>query len=71
MRSVLDLRRYALTLSILIQVGRDSSVGIVTRYEPDGPGHEIFSTRPDRTWDLPSFLYNGYRVIPGGKAAGA
>jgi hypothetical protein len=72
MRSVLDLRRYALlTLSILIQVGRDSSVDIATRYELDGPGHEIVSTRPDRPWGLPSLLYNGYRVIPGGKSAGA
>jgi hypothetical protein len=30
---------------------------------------EIFSTRPDRPWGLPSLLYNGYWVIPGGKAA--
>ena len=56
--------------------GRDSSVGIATCYELDGPGietrwGEIFSTRPDRTWGLPSLLYNGYWVIPGGKAAGA
>jgi hypothetical protein len=34
-------------------------------------GGEIFSTRPDRPWGPPSLLYNGYRVIPGGKAAGA
>jgi hypothetical protein len=53
-------------------VGRDSSVGIATRYELDGPGiesrwgGEIFSTHPDRPWGLPSLLYNGYRVIPGG-----
>jgi hypothetical protein len=32
---------------------------------------EIFRIRPDRPWDLPSLLYNGYRVFPGGKAAGA
>jgi hypothetical protein len=31
-------------------------------------GGEIFRTRPDRP---PSLLYNGYRVFPGGKAAGA
>jgi hypothetical protein len=36
---------------------------------PDGD--EIFRTRPDRTWVPPSLLYNGYRVFPGGKAAGA
>jgi hypothetical protein len=34
-------------------------------------GGEIFITRPDRPWGLPSLLYNGYRVIPGDKAAGA
>ena len=57
-------------------MGRDSSVGIATCYGLDGPGSnpgggEIFRTRPDRPWDLPSLLYNGYRVFPGGKAAGA
>jgi hypothetical protein len=36
---------------------------------PDGG--EIFRTRPDRPWGPPSLLYNGYRVFPGGKAAGA
>jgi hypothetical protein len=56
-------------------VGRDNSVGISTRYELDrgsnSGGGKIFSTRPDRPWGLPSLLYNGYQVIPGGKAAGA
>ena len=52
------------------------SVGITTRYELDGPGIEsrwgdIFSTHPDWPWGLPSLLHNGYRVIPGSKAAGA
>ena len=57
--------------------GRDSSVGIATRYGLDGPGiesrwgGEIFRTRPDWPWGPPSLLYNGYRVFPGGKAAGA
>jgi len=32
---------------------------------------EIFRTCPDRPWGPPSLLYNGYRVFPGGKAAGA
>ena len=55
---------------------RDSSVGIATRYRLDGPGIEyrwgyIFRTRPDRPWSLPSLLNNGYRVLPGGKAAEA
>ena len=34
-------------------------------------GGEIFHTHPDWPWGLPSLLYNGYRVFPGGKAAGA
>ena len=34
-------------------------------------GGEIFRTRPDRPCGPPSFLYNGYRVFTGGKAAGA
>jgi hypothetical protein len=33
-------------------------------------GGEIFRTRPDRSQGPPSLLYNGYRVFPGGKAAG-
>ena len=32
---------------------------------------EIFHTRPDHPWGPPSLLHNGYRVFPGGKAAGA
>jgi hypothetical protein len=56
-------------------VGRDTSVGIATRYGLGGPGSnlgkvEIFRTRPDRPWDPPSHLYNGYRVFRGGEAAG-
>jgi hypothetical protein len=49
-------------------VGRDSSVGIATRYGLDGQGietregGEIFRTRPDRPWDLTSLLCNAYRV---------
>jgi hypothetical protein len=30
-------------------------------------GGEIFRTFPDRPWEPPSLLYNGYRVFPGGK----
>jgi hypothetical protein len=56
-------------------MGRDSSVGIVTGYGLDGPGiesrwGEFFRTRPDRLCGPPSLPYNGYRVFPGGKAAG-
>jgi len=59
--------------------GRDSSVGIATRYELDDPGIESrweggarFSASVlDRPSGRPSLLYNGYRGIPGNKAAGA
>ena len=34
-------------------------------------GGEIFRTSPDRLWGPLNLLYNGYRVFPGGKAAGA
>jgi len=57
--------------------GRDSSVVVATRYGLDGPGiesrcgNEIFRTHPERPWGPPSLLYNGYRVFPGVKAAGA
>jgi len=32
---------------------------------------EILRTRLDRPWGPPSLLYNGYRVFPGRKEAGA
>ena len=38
---------------------------------PGGGGDEIFRIRPDLPWGPTSLLYNGYRVFPGGKAAGA
>jgi hypothetical protein len=56
-----------------LPVSRDGVVGTATRYELDGPGTEyrstrIFRTRPDRFWDPPNLLYNGYRVsFPGVK----
>jgi hypothetical protein len=53
--------------------GRDSSIGIATRYGLDGPGIESrwgarFSA-PVQTVPLegpPSLMYNGYRVFPRG-----
>jgi len=57
-------------------VGRGSSVGIATRYGAALSGDRIpvgarfFRTHPDRHWGSPSLLYSGYRVFPGGKAAG-
>ena len=53
--------------------GPGSSVGIATGYGLDGPGiesrwgGEIFRTSPDQPWGPPTLLYNGYRVLPGGK----
>ena len=33
-------------------------------------GGEFFRNRPDRLWDPPSLLHNGYRDFPGGTKAG-
>jgi hypothetical protein len=59
-------------IHILHVCGPVSVVGIAIGYGLDGPGiesrwGEIFCTCPDRPWGPPSFLYNGYRVFPGGK----
>ena len=56
--------------------GRDSSVGIATRYGLGGPGIKSrcgrdFSHPSRKTRGPPNLLYNGYRVFPGSKAAGA
>ena len=58
-------------------MGRDSSVGIATRYGLDGGGIEFrwgprfFRIRPDQPWGPPSLLYNGYRLsFPGVKRPG-
>ena len=53
-------------------MGRDSSVGIATRYGLDGPGIESRWRRdfPHRSWGTHSLLCNGCQVFPGGKAAG-
>jgi hypothetical protein len=61
---------------IFVKVGRDSVVGIASRYELDSPGIESRWGRDFQHWPWgpPSLLYNGYRVIPGGgggKAVGA
>ena len=60
-----------------IKINLVTSVGIATRYGLDGPGiesrcgSEIFRALPDRPWGPPSLPYNGYRFLPGDKAAGA
>jgi len=59
--------------------GRGNPHGIATHCGLDSPGidsrwvwgREIFRNLPDRPWVPPSLLYSGYRVVPGGKAAGA
>jgi len=53
-----------------IFVCRGCSVGIATTGWPVRdriPVRTRLSARPDRPWGLPSLLYNGYRVFPGGK----
>ena len=59
-----------------MRVDRNSAVGIAIRYGLEGPRiesrwGEIFRTDPDRPWDSPNHLHNGYRVLPRGKATGA
>ena len=61
---------------ILFFVGQNSAVAIATQYGVGGPRIESqwwrdIRPRPDRPWDPPSPLYNGYRIFQGGKAAGA
>jgi hypothetical protein len=62
----------------LFEVLTASFVGIVTRFGLDRPGIESRWGRRDFSAlvqtglvDLPSLLYSEYRVILGGKAAGA
>jgi hypothetical protein len=54
--------------------GRDNLGGIagwtVRESNPIWGGGQIFRTRPDRPWVPLSLLYKGYRIFPGGKAAG-
>ena len=42
------------------------ATGWTVRESNPGVG-EIFRTCPDRPWGPTSLLYNGYRVVPGGK----
>jgi len=54
----------------LAQSVKRLATGWTIRGSNPGVG-EIFLTRPDRPWSPASLPYNGYRVFPGGKAAGA
>jgi hypothetical protein len=67
-----NFNKAIIIIIIIIIMG---SVGIATRYGMDSPGIEsrwgdIFRALPDRPLDSPSLLYIGYRIFPGGKAAG-
>jgi len=61
-----------LCFPVYSSLGRNSDS---LRARPSGErillGGEIFRTRLDWHWGPPSLLCNGYRFIPGGKAAGA
>ena len=69
-----QLARYCNNIILIyLKVDRDISVGIATRYGLRGSnlgGGQIFRTRPNQLWGPPNLLHNGYRVFPGGKAAG-
>ena len=57
-------------------VGRNSAVGIATRYGVHGSGIEslwgkIFRARPDRPWGSANLLYVGTGTFFGSKEAGA
>jgi hypothetical protein len=62
-----------LSLLTVHKFGPESSVGIATDYgarrsgDRIPVGDEIFRACPDWPWSPPSFLYNDYRVFPGGK----
>jgi hypothetical protein len=61
---------------VVVVVGRDSVLGIATRYGLKGTGmesrgSEIFRTRIHWLWGPSSLPYSGYRVIPGNISAGA
>ena len=56
-------------------MGRDTAVGIATRYELDAPasnpgGGEIFRTHRGRPWGPPNLLYDWYSLFHRCKAAG-
>jgi hypothetical protein len=58
-------------LHAVLQISRDSSVGIALGYRlddrdssvrfPAGAGKFLFTTRPERLWGPPSLLSNGYQ----------
>jgi len=63
-----QLKDAILRLFIHDYIGRDGATGWTILGLNPGGG-EIFSTCPDRPWDPPSLLYNGYQVLSRGRAA--
>jgi hypothetical protein len=57
---------YYLSVGRVAQSVYRLATGWKVRRSNPGEG-EIFRTCPDRPWDPPILLYNGYRVFPGGK----
>jgi len=54
----------------VLRVGQRSRYSDWLRAERSGDRMQVgtrFSARPYRSWDLPSLLYNGYRVFAGGR----
>ena len=68
MQSRLD---HTLKLTCLEIMGLDSAATCWTVRGSNPGGDEIFHNLPERPWEPPSLLYNGYRNFPAGKAAGA
>ena len=56
---------------VIFGLGIHSEVTGWTVRGPGPDGGEIFHTCPDRLSGAPGLLYNGYRVFPGSKEAGA
>jgi hypothetical protein len=68
----LELRDWKLRITVLqIYLCVYIYIYIWTVRESNPGGGEIFRNRPERPWGPPSPLNNGYRIFPGGKAAGA
>ena len=65
---VISLRPYITEGAGIGQSVLRLATGWTVRGSNPGVG-EIFRTRPDRPWGPPSLIYNGYRVLPGVKAA--
>ena len=59
---VITLRHIILTCTVYYHAGRGSGVGVrlATSWMIWGssPGEDVFRTRPDRPWGVPSLLYN-------------